>query len=60
MVNGLKPINKNSIMNKKRIIKAIVLIEWLKFRLYPENYGISETIDHGIKMVKLGVELKKA
>lgn len=47
-------------MNKKRIIKAIIFVEWLKFKLYPENYGIPETIDHGIKMVKLGVELKKA
>lgn len=46
-------------MNRYRIIKAQIFVYWLSYRLFPEHYCIGRTIDHGIKMVKLGVELKK-
>ena len=45
---------------KQRVIKAQIFIEWLKFRLYPEEYEIDQVIRHGIKIVTLAKEMKKA
>jgi len=46
--------------NKKRIIKANIFAHWLHYRLFPDEYGIFETISHGVKLVELGREMKKA
>lgn len=43
---------------KARVIKAEIFVHWLHFRLFPDEYGIEETICHGVKLVKLGKELK--
>jgi hypothetical protein len=52
--------SKSENANAKRIVKARIFLHWLHFRLFPDEYGIFETIDHGMKMVKLGVELKNS
>ena len=44
--------------NNARTIKAEIFIHWLHFKLFPDEYGISEIIDHGYKLVSLGRELK--
>jgi len=37
----------------------MIFIHWLHYRLNPDEYCIIKTIDHGVRMVELGREMKK-